>query len=105
MMPEMTNAKAEFIKHIKYRQVKCVVIERGYYLKAEHTYTLRCNYTPAEYDAFLQSIDFAYDAGFGGQELHGIIWYMDGTWSERGEYDGSEWWEHRYAPKVPEELQ
>lgn len=104
-MPEITNAKQEFIEHIEDRQVKCAIIVARINYGPINTYTLRCNHTPAEYDAFLQSLDFDYDAGYGGQELHGIIWYMDGTWSERGHYDGSEWWEHREAPEVPKELQ
>jgi len=44
----------------------------------------------------LASID--YDNGYGGQELFGTIVFKDGTWLERGEYDGSEWWEHRKLP-------
>ena len=44
----------------------------------------------------LSSID--YDNGYGGQELFGTIVFKDGTWLERGEYDGSEWWEHRKLP-------
>lgn len=38
------------------------------------------------------------DSGYGAQELFGYIWYNDGTWSERAEYDGAEWWEHKIAP-------
>jgi hypothetical protein len=49
-------------------------------------------------------LDFNYDNGYGGQELYGTIWYVDGTWSERGEYDGSEWWDYREVPEVPSYL-
>lgn len=42
-----------------------------------------------------------YDAGYGSQELSGTIWYTDGTWSERVEYDGSEWWAYRCRPEIP----
>jgi hypothetical protein len=28
----------------------------------------------------------------------------DGTWSERGEYDGSEWWNYQKCPDIPSEL-
>lgn len=48
-----------------------------------------------------------YDPGYGDQELFGFIKYSDGTWSERGEYYGSEWWEYKAAPeyqKIKEEL-
>ena len=43
--------------------------------------------------------DRDYDSGFGGQELFGTITFKDGTWLERGEYDGSEWWEYKTTPK------
>jgi len=49
----------------------------------------------------LQVLDFRYDGGYGGQELFGTVWLKDGTWMERGEYDGSEWWEHRTRPEIP----
>jgi len=58
-----------------------------------------------EYLAFLKALDFEYDNGFGGQELYGTIWFTDGTWAERGEYDGSEWWEHHKKPNIPIYLQ
>lgn len=49
----------------------------------------------------LPQLDFDYDNGYGRQELEGTIWYADGTWSDRGEYDGSEWWAHRKCPSLP----
>jgi hypothetical protein len=53
---------------------------------------------------FLSKIDFFYHSGYGGQELFGNIWFKDGTWASRGEYDGSEWWEHHQCPDIPESL-
>lgn len=41
-----------------------------------------------------------YDNGYGGQYLFGLILCDDGTWWERGEYDGSEWWEHMMRPSI-----
>ena len=46
-----------------------------------------------------------YDAGYGHQYLDGIVWFNDGTWAERGEYDGSEWWIHQKRPEVPSFLE
>ena len=43
-----------------------------------------------------------YDAGYGAQYLKGIIALKNGTWYERAEYDGSEWWEYRSLPKKPD---
>lgn len=48
----------------------------------------------------IDDLDFTYDNGYGGQELFGIVYFNDGTWLERGEYDGSEWWEHITTPTL-----
>jgi len=67
-------------------------------------HTLTTGNTKEDLDNFLNGIDKDYDSGYGGQELFGTIWYKDGTWSTRGEYDGSEWWENHSCPKIPKEL-
>lgn len=67
-------------------------------------YLLPEGYSGVEYKSFLQSLDFLYDNGWGGQELFGLVWLTDGTWLARGEYDGSEWWEHRKCPEIPDYL-
>ena len=93
------NAKQEFIEHIQLRQVKCATIGMGDF-GFHSVINLKEGYTPEELDAFLEGLDFNYDNGFGGQELFGTIWYTDGTWSTRGEYDGSEWWEYHICPEI-----
>lgn len=49
-----------------------------------------------QYDYVGNSLDdvenLEYDAGFGTQELYGYVWFKDGSWLERHEYDGSEEW-------------
>ena len=45
----------------------------------------------------LATLDFEYDNGYGSQELFGEIIFKDGSWLERGEYDGSEWWSYKKA--------
>jgi hypothetical protein len=42
-----------------------------------------------------------YDAGYGGQEIATdlVVVFADGSWLERGEYDGSEWWVYKCAPQ------
>lgn len=44
-----------------------------------------------------------YDAGYGTQEInkHLVIVFEDGSWLERAEYDGSEWWEYKDTPQRP----
>ena len=103
------NAKEEFLVHIKDRIVKCAWITFGDndWRDEEDQSSpieLKVNFTQLDFQHFLNSINQEYHAGFGGQELFGTIWYTDGTWSERGEYDGSEWWEHHICPKIPERL-
>lgn len=66
--------------------------------------SLKVGYSSEDFENFLDQIDFEYDNGFGCQELFGTIWYEDGTWSSRGEYDGSEWWEYNSCPKIPKEF-
>ena len=100
-----TNTKQEFISHIQNRKVKCAKISKGDdYSGKQISFELGCAYNTDEWNEFLNKLDFHYDSGYGGQELFGTIWYEDGTWSERGEYDGSEWWEYHICPEVPTEL-
>jgi hypothetical protein len=88
------NAQQELINHIRGREVKYVKVIReiSYDKKVTIEGTL---------DEVLPRLNFGYDNGYGSQKLEGTIWYADGTWSERGEYDGSEWWEHRECPPLP----
>ena len=57
------------------------------------TAILPVNHTQEDYDNFIKKLDVEYDDGYGTQELFGTIWLTDGTWMDRGEYDGSEWWQ------------
>ena len=102
------NAKDEFKRHTKDAgaAVKCahVKIDRSAYDDMSNAHLLREGYKQADYDAFLALLDVEYDDGYGGQQLYGTIWYENGTWSTRGEYDGSEWWEHHKVPGLPEYL-
>ena len=82
----MSNAKEELVDHIADREVELVRI------------VFKRNEIEGSLDEVLTQLDFEYDGGFGLQELYGYIWYSDGTWSERGEYDGSEWWVHKERP-------
>ena len=108
-MQDPRNAKAEFIEEVEGRAVLCAEIAYEFYDKEQQKYIVK-NYllpyahSPAMYNTFLQSLDFVYNAGFGGQELYGIIWYADGTWSQRYSYDGEEEWHHCHVPVIPEYL-
>lgn len=83
--------------------IKCAEIKdiRSYYEEEQKTFTLKIGYTKEEMIKFFEDLDYHYDANYGTQELDGIVWLEDGTWLERGEYDGSEWWEHTSCPEIP----
>lgn len=101
------NAKEEFINHTanKGRGILCAYIIRGdEYVDNRTEYLLPVGYTKEEKSKFLYDINWYYNNGYGGQELFGTIWYNDGTWSSRGEYDGSEWWDYNKCPQIPETL-
>jgi hypothetical protein len=110
----MSNAKKEFLDFIeKLPQVKCAKISSGNYEYVsngdvfnkvfDRNAVLKLHYTETDYNRFLSEIDFDYNSGYGGQELFGIIWFEDNTWAERGEYDGSEWWEYNKLPEIEKE--
>ena len=55
----------------------------------------------ATWEAFAKAArGLFYDNGYGSQEVLPSlrIAFKDGTWLERREYDGSEWWEHAVPP-------
>ena len=98
------NARTEFEKHTAGSDVLCATLTRGAeYEDSRSTFTLREGHSAGQLVEFLISLEFEYDDGYGGQELFGFIWYKDGTWSERMEYDGSEWWRHVERPIIPVE--
>jgi len=114
----MANAKEELLLHLRRIEnskgrpvsIKCATIRRGQHYRYDKETqnmldrNLKEGYTQKEYEEFLDRLDFEYDAGYGGQELFGTIWLEEGTWLERGEYDGSEWWEYKECPQIPDEL-
>jgi len=102
----MTNAMLEFIRTTGMNKVLCAKIhleigESFFNDRIEPNLkliNLKLNYSSEEYEKFLKDLDFEYDSGYGCQELFGTIWMQDGTWYSRGEYDGSEWWQH-HSPR------
>lgn len=98
----MCNAKDEFLGQIKDKDVLCSSIVLEYEFECQKTFILKIGYTLDEFNLFLQNLNFTYDNSYGSQNLYGTIWYKDGTWSERAEYDGSEWWVHKVCPPIPD---
>lgn len=104
----MTNCRNEFLDEVDGKTVICATIKYtygyGYEIDEARTFNLPKGYSANTYDLFLQTLDFDYNAEYGSQELFGTIWYDDGTWSERREYNGSEWWSYQECPRIPYEL-
>jgi len=103
------NAKEEFLQVIKQAgndiPICADITLQNYYDEySDNRYTLKCKYTEEEYNSFLESLNFEYSNGFGSQNLYGTIWFEGARWAEREDYDGSEWWELRAYPTIPEEL-
>ncbi len=101
------NAKNEFVKHVENKEVKCAWINFGCDWDDDFlslNLELPINYSNEQFEEFLNKLNFEYDNGYGTQYLQGTIWYTDGTWSDRGEYDGSEWWQHQSVPNIPDSL-
>jgi hypothetical protein len=107
----MINAKKELVKELdniakRYSvSVKCALVTYESHYKESHSYSsLPIGFELDEFLSFLEELDFDYNNGHGGQHLHGTVWFDDGSWMERGEYDGSEWWEYKTTPEIPEDL-
>lgn len=101
------NARQELVGEVKDANslIKCALLETDEYSEVgKKEYLLRCGYSNEDLRKFFSEIDFEYDNGYGGQELYGNVWFNDGTWLERGEYDGAEWWEHKKLPEIPDSL-
>ena len=53
------------------------------------------------FELFKKYADFLYDDGFGGNEISLSLKIIGSDfWLERGEYDGSEWWDYKTFPNV-----
>lgn len=104
------NAKQEFIDFVGNTKVLCAYVQHGYSVWRDEEgdediiINLPCNYTEEQYEEFLNQLNFNYDNGYGGQNLFGKIWFENDTWADRGEYDGSEWWQRHERPEIPQSL-
>lgn len=54
---------------------------------------------------FIELANVVYDNGYGGEEVATDLLVV-GTdwWLERHEYDGSEWWEYKSLPQMPQKV-
>ena len=100
------NAKEELLEFVKRTglEIKCADVIDEQYDGILHKYRLPVDYTKVTLRWFLLGLDFDYDEKYGTQNLFGYIWFTDGTWGERYEYNGSECWVHQSCPEIPKEL-
>lgn len=55
------------------------------------------------WEQFVEIANVGYNSGYGGHEVNGgLVVVGDTWWLERGEYDGSEWWEVKERPHIHE---
>ena len=105
------NAKQELInflyvcsKDFAAEKVTCGKVSHYDYQSGQFSeVVLKVGHTPEQFDEFMNKMDFKYDNGFGNQEVCGTIWFENGSWAEREDYDGSEWWVHVVKPEIPED--
>lgn len=59
----------------------------------------------ATWKDFAELADFEYDAGYGCAEIDSKLYVVGKDWwLERHEYDGSEWWEFKTIPTIPQDF-
>lgn len=54
------------------------------------------------WEQFASIADIVYDSGYGSAMVASDLLIVGSNWwLERGEYDGSEWWEYKELPTMP----
>jgi len=101
---DLKNAKDEFLDTTKKYKVIAASISFNDNWRNDNDdiFKLKPLYSNEEYESFLNFLDRKYDSGYGGQNLYGVIFCEDGVWMQRGEYDGSEWWDIYKYPDMRE---
>lgn len=102
---QMINLKKETLSFISGNKKKliCATVTRS--SKKSSTFLLPLKSTKEVVKQFFTSLNFDYDNGYGFQEVYGILWFKDGSWAKRVNYNGSEWWQLYELPSIPKELQ
>jgi len=104
-MKTETNAKDEFMFTVGTGAFSSKLIcarisyQPDYY--TETIFSLKPGYTEDDYQEFLKALDFTYNASYGRQYVFGTIWFEEGVWYDRYEYDGSECWQRNKYPGIP----
>lgn len=98
MKRNLTNLKEETLQEIGKIEPKQIAWAKIKIRDSENELTLPEDYTDEQLGEFIDKLDFEYDEDFGLQYVGGVIVFTDGSWLERAEYDGSEWWRYKKVP-------
>lgn len=94
------NAKQELLKIVNDNNITILKIDINYYGDVDFDNKGK---TVTKHITSLDELDFDYDAGYGVQDLYGIVYCKasndNPVWLTRGEYDGSEWWTVNTIPE------
>ena len=92
------NAKQELLKIVNDNNITILKIDINYYGDVDNK-----GKTVTKHITSLDELNFDYDAGYGVQDLYGIVYCKasndNPVWLTRGEYDGSEWWTINTIPE------
>ena len=99
----MTHTNEELLEFTKdLPRIQCAEVkEYGYYSDPKY-FRLPIGYSQLDYEFFVKSLDFEYDRHY--PEIDGFIWFNDGSWAERLEYDGAYRWIYKKLPTIPDYL-
>lgn len=102
----MENVKNEILEMIENKSaIKCAeILFRNCWDCNVNTHILKTPYSQAEYDAFMESLNFSFMPEYKNQVLFGTIWLEDGSWFVRGKY-GPYVWQYNKIPDIPAGLQ
>lgn len=93
----MTNLRQETAEYLKQNGKTAADVR---WVQFGHNPSFRCTF-----EEFVAAANFEYDSGYGGAEVDQALKVVgDDWWLERGEYDGSEWWEFKTMPTKPDEI-
>jgi hypothetical protein len=99
----MKTCKNEFECEVKGAEVECAYLYYRQYVESEKNYKstyfiLPKNYTENQYADFLLNLDFWYDPQDMDNNIHGFIWFKDGSWSKRVLSNDCVWWDTQIRP-------
>lgn len=97
----MANIKEELLSLMEEKGEEPIAVLLVLDSETQKKFILPFGYTGKEYESFMSQVDLEYDNEVGNQELFGTVWFKDGSWAERIDSDGAEWWEIKQVRNPP----